>query len=259
MSLFDSVASLGAAGIRFVRHVGEAGCMLFRALVGRPEIKKHFPLLVRQIYVVGVLSVTIILVSGLFIGMVLGLQGYNVLVEFKAEGSLGPLVALAILRELGPVVAALLYAGRAGSALTAEIGLMKATEQLSSMEMMAVDPLRRVVSPRFWAGIYSLPVRTVMFCVIGVYGGKLVGCDWLGLDDGTFWSATRNSVDLEDIVNCMVKSAVFAIIVNWVSLYRGWVCLPTAEGISKATTGAVVDSSLLVLGADFVLTAVMFN
>ena len=236
MSLFDSVASLGAAGIRFVRHVGEAGCMLFRALVGRPEIKKHFPLLVRQIYVVGVLSVTIILVSGLFIGMVLGLQGYNVLVEFKAEGSLGPLVALAILRELGPVVAALLYAGRAGSALTAEIGLMKATEQLSSMEMMAVDPLRRVVSPRFWAGIYSLPVLTVMFCVIGVYGGKLVGCDWLGL-----------------------KSAVFAIIVNWVSLYRGWVCLPTAEGISKATTGAVVDSSLLVLGADFVLTAVMFN
>ena len=127
------------------------------------------------------------------------------------------------------------------------------------MEMMAVDPLRRVVSPRFWAGIYSLPVLTVMFCVIGVYGGKLVGCDWLGLDDGTFWSATRNSVDLEDIVNCMIKSAVFAIIVNWVSLYRGWVCLPTAEGISKATTGAVVDSSLLVLGADFVLTAVMFN
>lgn len=259
MSLFDSIASLGAAGIRFVRHVGEAGCMLFRALVGRPEIKKHFPLLVRQIYFVGVLSVTIILVSGLFIGMVLGLQGYNVLVEFKAEGSLGPLVALAILRELGPVVAALLYAGRAGSALTAEIGLMKATEQLSSMEMMAVDPLRRVVSPRFWAGIYSLPVLTVMFCVIGVYGGKLVGCDWLGLDDGTFWSATRNSVDLDDIVNCMVKSAVFAFIVNWVSLYRGWVCLPTAEGISKATTGAVVDSSLLVLGADFVLTAVMFN
>ena len=130
MSLFDSIASLGAAGVRFVRHVGEAGCMLFRALIGRPEIKKHFPLLVRQIYVVGVLSVTIILVSGLFIGMVLGLQGYNVLVEFKAEGSLGPLVALAILRELGPVVAALLYAGRAGSALTAEIGLMKATEQL---------------------------------------------------------------------------------------------------------------------------------
>ena len=259
MSLFDSIASLGAAGIRFVRHVGEAGCMLFLALVGRPEIKKHFPLLVRQIYVVGVLSVTIILVSGLFIGMVLGLQGYNVLVEFKAEGSLGPLVALAILRELGPVVAALLYAGRAGSALTAEIGLMKATEQLSSMEMMAVDPLRRVVSPRFWAGIYSLPVLTVMFCVIGVYGGKLVGCDWLGLDDGTFWSATRNSVDLDDIVNCMVKSAVFAFIVNGVSLYRGWVCLPTAEGISKATTGAVVDSSLLVLGADFVLTAVMFN
>ena len=234
MSLFDSIASLGAAGVRFVRHVGEAGCMLFRALIGRPEIKKHFPLLVRQIYVVGVLSVTIILVSGLFIGMVLGLQGYNVLVEFKAEG-------------------------RAGSALTAEIGLMKATEQLSSMEMMAVDPLRRVVSPRFWAGIYSLPVLTVMFCVIGVYGGKLVGCDWLGLDDGTFWSATRNSVDLDDIVNCMVKSAVFAFIVNWVSLYRGWVCLPTAEGISKATTGAVVDSSLLVLGADFVLTAVMFN
>lgn len=192
--------------------------------------------------------------------MVLGFQGYRVLVDFGAEASLGPLVALSLLRELGPVVSALLFAGRAGSALTAEIGLMKATEQLSSLEMMAVDPLRRIISPRFWAGAISLPLLALMFCSIGIIGGKLVGVDWLGADEGGFWSAMQAAVDWqEDIVQGIIKSVVFALVVTWVALFNGYDCLPTAAGISQATTRTVVHASLLVLGFDFVMTAVMFR
>ncbi|MGL5976291.1 MAG: MlaE family lipid ABC transporter permease subunit, partial [Aeromonas sobria] len=186
--LTSQVSKLGRVGVRFISAIGRATIMLFHALAGKPEPRKHFPLLVQQLYVVGVQSVAIILVSGLFIGMVLSLQGYNVLKDFGAEQSLGPLVSLSLLRELGPVVTALLFAGRAGSALTAEIGLMKATEQLSSLEMMAVDPLRRVVAPRFWAGVISMPLLAFMFSLIGIFGGKLVGVDWLGVDEGSFWS-----------------------------------------------------------------------
>jgi phospholipid/cholesterol/gamma-HCH transport system permease protein len=187
------------------------------------------------------------------------LQGFNVLVDFMAEGALGQLVALAIIRELGPVVAALLFAGRAGSALTAEIGLKKATEQLSSMEMMAVDPLRRVIAPRFWAGFVSLPLLTLIFTVVGIYGGKLVGVDWLGVDDGIFWSSMRASIDfLDDIAMCIVKSFVFAFVVTWIALFNGYDLVPTSAGISKATTNTVVQSSLAILGLDFVLTAIMF-
>ena len=234
--------------------------MLYQALIGRPEPRKHFPLLIQQLYVVGVESVLIILVSGLFIGMVLGFQGYRVLVDFGAEASLGPLVALSLLRELGPVVAALLFAGRAGSALTAEIGLMKATEQLSSLEMMAVDPLRRIISPRFWAGTISLPLLSLIFCIVGIFGGKLVGVDWLGADEGGFWSAMQAAVDWqEDIVQGILKAIVFALVVTWVALFNGYDCLPTAAGISQATTRTVVHASLLVLGLDFVMTAVMFR
>ena len=201
----------------------------------------------------------IILVSGLFIGMVLGLQVFNILKDFMATGSLGTLVALSIIRELGPVVAALLYAGRAGSALTAEIGQLKASEQLSAMEMMAVDPLHRVIAPRFWGGVISLPLLSLMFSVIGIYGGKLVGVDWLGLDDGIFWSGMQSSVDiLDDVMPMMVKSFVFAVVCTWIALFNGYDCKPTSAGISAATTATVVQSSLSVLGLDFILTALMF-
>ena len=258
--LVDYISRLGQRGIRTLTSLGRAGIMLYQALIGKPEPGKHFPLLLQQLYVVGVESVLIILVSGLFIGMVLGFQEYRVLVDFGAEASLGPLVALSLLRELGPVVSALLFAGRAGSALTAEIGLMKATEQLSSLEMMAVDPLRRIISPRFWAGAISLPLLALMFCSIGIIGGKLVGVDWLGADEGGFWSAMQAAVDWqEDIVQGIIKSVVFALVVTWVALFNGYDCLPTAAGISQATTRTVVHASLLVLGFDFVMTAVMFR
>ncbi len=258
--LLEPILRLGRTGIRSLEAIGRAGIMLYHALVGRPQPAKHFPLLIQQLYVVGVQSVLIILVSGLFIGMVLGLQGYNVLVEFKAEGSLGPLVSLSLLRELGPVVSALLFAGRAGSALTAEIGLMKATEQLSSLEMMAIDPLRRIVSPRFWAGVISLPLLALMFSLIGIYGGKLVGVDWLGVDEGTFWSGMQAAVDFgEDVMQGCIKSLVFALVVTWIALFNGYDAKPTSAGISQATTRTVVHSSLAVLGLDFILTAVMFG
>ena len=254
------ISRLGRRGVKALRAMGRAAIMLYHALVGRPQWRKHFPLLVQQLYVVGVQSVLIILVSGLFIGMVLGLQGYNVLVAFGAESSLGPLVSLSLLRELGPVVAALLFAGRAGSALAAEIGLMKATEQLSSLEMMAIDPLRRIVSPRFWAGLISLPLLSLLFSLVGIYGGKLVGVDWLGADEGSFWAGMQAAVDLgEDVGQGFVKSVVFALVVTWIALFNGYDAKPTSAGISQATTRTVVHSSLAVLGLAFLLTAVMFG
>jgi phospholipid/cholesterol/gamma-HCH transport system permease protein len=243
-----------------VAGLGRALLMLASALLHVPSPRKGFPLLLNQLYSVGVLSLVIILVSGLFIGMVLALQGYTILVGYGAEASLGPMVALSLLRELGPVVAALLFAGRAGSALTAEIGLMKATEQLSSLEMMAVDPLRRVVAPRFWAGFISLPLLAAIFSAVGILGAHLVGVDWLGVDSGTFWSVMQAQVSFEkDILNGIIKSFVFAFVVTWIAVYKGYSCEPTSEGISRATTSTVVQSSLLVLGLDFVLTALMFT
>ena len=257
--LLNALAALGHRGIKTIATFGRAGLMLFNAVVGKPEFRKHAPLLVRQLYNVGVLSMLIIIVSGLFIGMVLGLQGYLVLTTYSAETSLGMLVALSLLRELGPVVAALLFAGRAGSALTAEIGLMRATEQLSSMEMMAVDPLRRVISPRFWAGVISLPLLTIIFVAVGVWGGSLVGVNWKGIDAGFFWTAMQNAVDWRmDLVNCLIKSLVFAITVTWIALFNGYDAIPTSAGISRATTRTVVHASLAVLGLDFVLTALVF-
>ena len=257
--LLNALAGLGHRGLKTISTFGRAGLMLFNALVGKPEFRKHAPLLVRQLYNVGVLSMLIIIVSGLFIGMVLGLQGYLVLTTYSAETSLGMLVALSLLRELGPVVAALLFAGRAGSALTAEIGLMRATEQLSSMEM-AVDPLRRVISPRFWAGVISLPLLTILFVAVGIWGGALVGVNWKGIDAGFFWSAMQDAIDLRmDLVNCLIKSVVFAVTVTWIALFNGYDAIPTSAGISRATTRTVVHSSLAVLGLDFVLTALMFG
>ncbi|MAG76297.1 MAG: ABC transporter permease [Colwelliaceae bacterium] len=253
------IASIGRKTIDIVSGLGRAVLMLMSAIVQVPNPKKGFPLLVNQLYAVGVLSLIIIVVSGTFIGMVLALQGYTILVGYGAEASLGPMVALSLLRELGPVVAALLFAGRAGSALTAEIGLMKATEQLSSMEMMAVDPLRRVIAPRFWAGFISLPLLAAIFSMVGILGAHLVGVDWLGVDSGTFWSVMQAQVDFQkDIMNGVIKSLVFAFVVTWIAVYKGYACEPTSEGISRATTATVVQSSLLVLGLDFVLTALMF-
>jgi phospholipid/cholesterol/gamma-HCH transport system permease protein len=234
--------------------------MLIGAIVNMPNVKKGAPLLIKQLYMVGFLSLVIILVSGLFIGMVLAFQGYTVLVDYGAEDSLGPLVALSLLRELGPVVTALLFAGRAGSALTAEIGLMKATEQLSSLEMMAVDPLKRIVAPRFWAGMISMPLLAMIFSAVAILGAHIVGVDWLGIDSGSFWSIMQAQVSFEkDILNGAIKSVVFAFVVTWIALYKGYDCVPTSEGISKATTQTVVQSSLAVLGLDFVLTAIMFG
>ena len=234
--------------------------MLYGALVGVPQFRKNFPLVVKQLYVLGVQSLLIIVLSGLFIGMVLGLQGYVILVDFSAETSLGQLVALSLLRELGPVVTALLFAGRAGSALTAEIGLMKATEQLSGLEMMAVNPLRRVIAPRFWAGMIAMPLLALIFTAVGIWGGSLVGVDWKGVDSGSFWSVMQSSVVWgKDIGNGIIKSLCFALSVVWIALFNGYNALPTSEGISQATTKTVVQASLVVLALDFILTALMFG
>lgn len=253
------IRQIGRTTLDRVSATGRAGLMLFGALIAPPSFK-NIPLTIKQIYVVGVQSLAIIIVSGLFIGMVMALQGYTILTDYGAEGSLGPMVALSLLRELGPVVTALLFAGRAGSALTAEIGLMKATEQLSSLEMMAVDPLRRVVAPRFWAGMLSMPMLALIFSAVGILGGHLVGVDWLGVDSGSYWSIMQATVDWDkDVINGVIKSLVFALVVTWIAIFKGYDSIPTSEGISQATTQTVVFSSLAVLGLDFVLTALMFG
>ncbi|NKF49444.1 lipid asymmetry maintenance ABC transporter permease subunit MlaE [Shewanella sp. WXL01] len=258
--MINAISAVGRSAINTVSGLGRAGLMLWGAIAQVPNVRKGWPLLVKQLYVLGVRSMVIILVSGLFIGMVLALQGYTILVDFGTEESLGPMVALSLLRELGPVVTALLFAGRAGSALTAEIGLMKSTEQLSSLEMMAVDPLRQVIAPRFWAGMISLPLLSVMFSLVGIAGGHLVGVEWKGIDHGAFWSILQASIEWEqDIVNTVIKSVVFGIVVTWIALYRGYEVEPNPEGISRATTSTVVQSSLAVLGLDFLLTALMFG
>lgn len=258
--MISQISSLGRSGIRVVRQTGRAGFFLFHALIGRPDFKTNSRLLVDQLYAEGVLSLTIIVVSGTFIGMVLGLQGYNILSRFGADQALGQLIALSLLRELGPVIGGLLFAGRAGSAVTAEIGLMKATEQLSSMEMMGVDPLRRIVSPRFWAGQISLPILTLIFSAVAIMGGYYVGVTLLGVDEGAFWGNMQASVDFyDDVVNGIIKSIVFGSVVTWIAVFQGFNCIPTSEGIARATTRTVVYSSLAILGLDFFLTAVMFG
>jgi len=217
-------------------------------------------LLVRQLYSVGVLSLPIIIVSGVFIGMVLALQGYNILVDYGSEQAVGQMVALTLLRELGPVVTGLLFAGRAGSALTAEIGNMKSTEQLSSLEMIGVDPLKYIIAPRLWAGFISMPLLALIFSVVGIWGGAMVAVDWLGVYEGSFWGNMQNSVNFhEDVLNGVIKSIVFAFVITWIAVFQGYDCEPTSEGISRATTKTVVYASLAVLGLDFILTALMFG
>ncbi len=251
---------IGHRVLSVIAGLGRSAQLLLAALMGLGYVLKNFRLLIKQIYVTGVLSIAIIGVSGLFIGMVLALQGYSILVDFGAEDALGQMVALTLLRELSPVVAALLFAGRAGSALTAEIGLMKATEQLASMEMIGVDPVKRVIAPRLYAGIIALPLLCILFSVIGVWGGMLVGVEWLGVFDGSYWGNMQASVSFtQDVLNGVIKSIVFAFVVTWIAVFQGYDLEPTSEGISRATTKTVVHGSLAVLGLDFVLTALMFG
>jgi len=252
--------TLGAGALSAIERLGRAG-LFFLEMLGHARILvTRFYLVVQQVFAVGVFTLPIVLVSGLFVGMVLGLQGYNTLVKFGSAQSLGLLVALALLRELGPVVTALLFAGRAGSALTAEIGLMKATEQLAGMEMMAVNPVMRVITPRFLAGIISMPLLAALFSAIGVFGGHLVGVGLLGVDSGAFWTTMQDGVDFhEDIMNGVIKSIVFGVVVTWIAVFEGYDAVPNSEGVSRATNHTVVYSSLAVLGLDFVLTALMLG
>lgn len=254
------IQALGRMGISSFGWLGRCCIFLVYVAGGFFTAIKHWRDLSAQLYSVGVLSFVIIVVSGFFVGMVLGLQGYNTLVDFGAEESLGVVVALSLVRELGPVVAALLFAGRAGSALTAEIGLMKSTEQLMAMEMMAVDPLHRVIAPRLLAGIIAMPLLAAIFSAVGVYGGYFVGTGLLGVDEGAFWSQMQAAVDFNgDVMNGIIKSAVFGFVITLIAVFEGYDSSPTSEGIGRATTRTVVNSSLAILALDFVLTAVMFD
>lgn len=254
------LAALGKWFLDFVARFGDATLFLGRAIVGAVRVLPRFSLVAQQLYAVGVLTMLIILVSGFFVGMVLGLQGYYQLVNFSAESSLGLMVALLLVRELGPVLTALLFAGRAGSALTAEIGLMKTTEQLAAMEMMAVDPITRVIGPRLLAGIIAVPLLTAMMNAVGIFGGYLIGTGQFGVDAGEYWSSMQSGVSfVDDVLNGVIKSMVFGVIVTWVALYEGYHAVPTSEGVSRATTRTVVISSLAVLGGDYILTALMFG
>jgi len=260
MSILKPFQCLGSVIIRIFRRLGRAFLFLLSVIASSTGLLLRPRLLIRQVYSVGVQTLVIIFVAGLFVGMVLSLQSYYALVDFGAEDSVGVMVALALLRELGPVVTGLLFAGRAGSALTAEIGLMKATEQLSGMEMMAVNPLQRIVAPRFMAGVISMPLLASIFSAVGIIGAYLVAVKLLGLDYGAFWSQPQSAVDLyHDIFNGLIKSAIFGIVATWIAVFEGYDCVPTSEGLGQATTRTVVYSSLAILFMDFVLTAIMFT
>jgi phospholipid/cholesterol/gamma-HCH transport system permease protein len=236
-----------------------AGMRLFwLTLISSGESFRRFHLTIREVYFTGVLSLIIIIVSAFFVGMVLALQGYNTLQKYGSSEAIGVLVALALVRELGPVVTALLFAGRAGTAITAEIGLMKATEQLSAMEMMAVNPIARVIAPRFWAGVIAMPILATLFSMVGILGGYLLAVPVIGVDAGAFWSQMQANVDWRfDILNGAIKSVVFGVACTMIALFEGYDAPPTAEGVSRATTRTVVTSSLAVLALDFILTSFM--
>jgi len=254
------VRRLGGAVTDGVWRLGFAARFFSLLLLysGQSLLRVH--LTIREVYFSGVLSLLIIIVSGLFVGMVLGLQGYETLQRFGSGDALGVLVALSLTRELGPVVAALLFASRAGSAVTAEIGLMKATEQLKAMDMMAVNPIARVVAPRFWGGVISMPLLAALFSAMGVFGGWLIGVVLIGVDEGAFWSQMQAAVDFRfDVVNGVIKSVVFGAAVSLIAVFEGYDCTPTAEGVSRAITRTVVSSALAILALDFVLTSFMFR
>lgn len=252
--------SIGHRALSRFSRIGKGALFLSQCLVSLPYILKKPQLLIRQLYSVGVQTLLIILVAGIFIGMVLALQSYIVLVDFGAEESISLMVSLSILRELGPVFTGLLFAGRAGSALTAEIGLMKSTEQLSGMEMMAVNPMKYIIAPRFLAGIISVPLLTIIFMAVAILGGYFVATEMLGIYEGVYWSQMQANVDFyEDVMNGIIKSLVFGFVVVWIAVFEGYDCIPTSEGLGQATTRTVVHGSLAILGLDFILTALMFN
>ncbi len=260
MSLVASITSIG----RYLREsVVSLGVFtrLFMAILARSGTAlKRFGLVSQQVHFIGNYSLLIIAVSGLFVGFVLGLQGYYTLNRYGSEEALGLLVALSLTRELGPVVTALLFAGRAGTSLTAEIGLMKAGEQLAAMEVMAVDPIRRVLVPRFWGGVIAMPILAAVFSMVGVIGGWVVGVLLIGIDPGAFWSQMQDGVDIfKDVANGVIKSFIFGIAVTLIALYEGWTAKATPEGVARATTRTVVSGALVVLGLDFLLTALMFS
>jgi phospholipid/cholesterol/gamma-HCH transport system permease protein len=253
-------ATVGGFVLDTLARIGVVTRSFFGLLGKSPGALRRPSLISEQVHFIGNYSLLIISVSGLFVGMVLALQGYYTLNQFGAEEKLGQLVALSLLRELGPVVTALLFAGRAGTSLTAEIGLMKAGEQLTAMEMMAVNPIQRVLAPRFWAGLVAMPVLATVFSAIGVIGGYLVGVQLIGVDEGAFWSQMQGNIDVRrDIMNGVIKSFVFGIAVTFTALFQGYEAQPTPEGVSRATTRTVVIASLMVLGLDFIMTALMFN
>jgi len=251
---------LGARSFGMFERLGRGTVFFINIVLSIPSVLIRPRLLVAQLYSVGVLSFSLIVIAGLFVGMVLALQGFYTLSDFGAEGMLGVMVAASLVRELGPVVAALLFAGRAGSALTAEIGLMKATEQLSGMEMMAVDPVARVITPRFLAGLISMPLLATIFSAIGILGGYFIGVGLLGIDEGGYWSQMQAKIDFsQDIINGLIKSIVFGWVVTWIAVFEGYDAIPTSEGVSRATTRTVVHSAFAVLLLDFILTALMFG
>lgn len=260
MIVLDWIAAIGRYLREGVESVGFATRFFFNLLGVSPGAFRRPGLISEQTHFIGNYSLVIIVVSGLFVGMVLGLQGYITLTPYGAEQKLGQVVALALVRELGPVVTALLFAGRAGTSLTAQIGLMKAGEQLSAMEMMAINPVQRVLAPRFWAGVIAMPILATIFSAVGVLGGYLVGVQLIGVDEGAFWSQMQANVDVQaDVLNGVVKSFVFGIAVTFTALFQGYHAQPTPEDVSRATTRTVVIASLMIWGLDFVMTAIMFN
>ncbi|WP_412479090.1 lipid asymmetry maintenance ABC transporter permease subunit MlaE [Azonexus sp. IMCC34839] len=251
---------LGHATVERIWRLGFAARFFVAILMYSGTSFRRIHLTLREIFFSGVLSLIIILVSGLFVGLVLGLQGYEILQRFGSTEALGTLVALSLSRELGPVLAAIFFASRAGTSVTAEIGLMKATEQLRAMDMMAVDPIARVVAPRFWGGVIAMPLLAAMFSAMGVLGGWLIGVVFIGVDDGAYWSQMQASVEFRyDIWNGVIKSFVFGIAVSLIAVFEGYDSQPTAEGVSRAITRTVVTSVLVVLALDFVLTSFMFR
>jgi len=255
-----SVASLGHRVIDGIWRTGTVARFFVRLLASSGPSFQRFGLVMREVYFTGVLSLVIIIVSGLFIGMVLGLQGYETLQKYGSTEAIGVLVALSLVRELGPVVTGLLFASRAGSAITAEIGLMKVTEQLSAMDMMAVSPMSRVIAPRFWAGVISMPLLAALFSCMGVFGGYIIAVVIIGVDNGVFWSQMQASVDFRyDVLNGVVKSFVFGIAVAVIATFEGYDAPPTAEGVSRATTRTVVNSALTILALDLILTSLMLR
>jgi phospholipid/cholesterol/gamma-HCH transport system permease protein len=260
MALVSTIRAIGSHVVSAVWRIGVASRFFFLTILYSGNSFRRFHLIIKELFSTGVMSLIIIIVAGLFVGMVLGLQGYETLKRYGSESALGVMVALGLVRELGPVMAALLFASRAGSAMTAEIGLMKATEQISAMEMMAVNPIARIVAPRFWAGVISMPLLAALFSAVGIFGGYLVGVVQIGVDEGSFWSQMQAAVDFrEDILNGVIKSLVFGTVVTLIALFEGFDAPPTAEGVSGATTRTVVTSSLAILMLDFVLTAIMFR